>query len=488
MSKKNKLKNRKLRDSQIQSVADTGKKEIISGKSISGLPLFLRPHILFAFLAFFFGSLFIIYTPPYQVPDEIAHFDRAFKLSEFGTYQKTVNKISGDYIPKNIDSTFWPFRYLSWNPDKKVEKKQILDAFKYPLNNNDRTFIKIDAGAYFYLSYIPQFPAIYLGKLFELNILTILYLGRFFGLLFYILCVYQAIRKIPFAKYLMSVIALMPMCLAQAGSSNADCVLYAFCFLALAILLKYSFSKDKLALNKETALMIFILLIIGVLKIVYLPLVLLIFLLPFQLFKTRQKYFAFATVLILLSAAFTIAWTKSNTISFDDPTAGSQDKIRALMNNPFLALSILNETVPKMKDIYYHTTIGVLGYLDTVLPEWMYKLYTFLVIFVALFEGSKDFKLKIYQRLFLFSIPIIVFTGIILSMYLINGKENGYLVSGVQGRYFIPVIFPFFLAFTNLIPLRLNFSRNKIMAILLFFILFVALLSTHFAVLERYYE
>jgi uncharacterized membrane protein len=451
------------------------------------LPFWLRPHIMFAVLAFLFGTLFLVYTPPYQVPDEIAHFDRAYMLSEFKTLQKNENNTSGDYAPISIDSSFWLFRYLSWNPDKKTSKKNIIEAFKIPLENNKRKFTRIDGGGYFYFSYLPQYPAIYLGKLLNLNVLTVLYLGRLLALLFYIFFVYQAIRLIPFAKYLLLVIALMPICLAQAGSSNADCVAFAFSFFAVAVLVKYASSMKKISFNKETLATAFMLIIIGVLKIVYLPIIFLFFILPQFLFKNKRQYFAIATVLLVLASAFTIAWTKANAISLDDPATGAQEKIKTLLGNPFHAFSILNTTVPRSADIYYHTIIGVLGYLDTMLPEWVYKLYAFLIIFFALFEGSKEFTLKLLQRGWLLAISFAVFTGTILSMHLINGTENGLFVSGVQGRYFIPIVFPFFLAFAHLIPWRINFQKSRVLSVALYIILFIALLSSQIALSERFY-
>src|SRR5204863_5351826 len=96
---------------------------------------------------------------------------------------------------------------------------------------------------YFYFSYLPQLPAMIIGRVSRMNVLSILYLGRLFALLFYIFCVRWAIRIMPEGKWLLMAVALMPICVAQAGSYNADCVLYSVSFLGLALLLKNAFEK-----------------------------------------------------------------------------------------------------------------------------------------------------------------------------------------------------------------------------------------------------
>ena len=429
-------------------------------------------------------------TPPFQVADEIAHFDRAFKLSEFGTFQKNIDNKSGDYVPSNIDSTFMLFRYISWDYDKKTDKQKILAANKIPLQPNKRSFINIDAGPYFYFSYLPQYPAIYIGKIFGLSVLSILYLGRFFGLLFYILCVAYAIKIIPTAKYLLMTLALMPMCLAQAASYNADCVLFSFSFLALAILLKLSFSKEPITLNKQTVLLAFILLIIGTLKFIYLPLALLVFLLPRISFKNKVRYYLVTASVVLASAICTIAWFKANptTLSLSDTSTDAAQKMQSLIHNPFLSFKVVKSTWDYVGDIHYYQAIGILGYLDTKLPQIVYDIFGLLILFLVLFESNKIFRLTIFQRVILIVAAIPVFFMTFDSLYLVNPKQNGFVATGVQGRYFIPIIFPFLLAFNGLIPLRLNLSKYKIVAGLLFIVLFFVLLSSQLTIIDRYFE
>ena len=475
---------------EIEATVLSSKKGENALERSSKLHLLLRPHIIFVILAFVFGTGILITTPPFQVADEIAHFDRAYKLSEFSTFQKTENNVSGDYVPSNIDSAFMMFRYLSWRPTVKVEKEKIYEAFNIPLEKNNKKFVGIDAGPYFYLSYIPQYPAIYLGKIFNLNVLAILYIGRFFGLLFYILCVWYAIKIIPTAKYLLMTVALMPMCLAQAGSYNADCVLFSFSFLAIALLLKITFEKKKFSFNRKSVLLFLILVSLGILKPVYMPIAFSALILPKIIFKNNWRYFAITFSVIAMACLLTFLWLKSNSLYLDysDPNTDAQEKMKYLFNHPFFPIKIANETFGYFKDMHYYQTIGVLGYLDTKLPGWVYASFTIVIGILTLFESDKKHRLFIYQRVIFLFIAVMVFFMIISTLFLTNHRGNGLIVFGIQGRYFIPIIFPLLLAFHGLIPFRLNLSRRTIPALLLVLILIIALTGTQLALIDRYYN
>src|SRR5262245_10975767 len=187
MAKKNKIKRKVSKPGAPAAVvtsASPSKSKRVQ-KKFPFIDFILRPHIGFIVLSLLFGGLFIVTTPPFQVVDEVSHFKRAFKLSQLATVQKIKNNRSGDDVPISIDSTLSVFRYLMYHSDQKVDKQNILDAFKIRLQPDKIQFTDIAAGPYFYPSYLPQFPAIFLGRIFELNVLVILYLGRFLALLFY---------------------------------------------------------------------------------------------------------------------------------------------------------------------------------------------------------------------------------------------------------------------------------------------------------------
>ena len=159
----------------------------------------------------------------------------------------------------------------------------------------------------------------------------------------------------------------------------------------------------------------------------------------------------------------------------------------SLLHNPFLAVKIVLATMNYFPGAHYRMTIGVLGYGDTTLPQWVYTIYTLAILFLALFEGSAKLTSQIYQRVLLGMIAIVIFLGAFVALYLINPQKNGFVATGVQGRYLVPALICFLLALQGLVPLRINLSRHKIPVFLLFFSLFIALLATQMTIVERYY-
>jgi uncharacterized membrane protein len=372
----------------------------------------------------------------------------------------------------------------------------IKNALKIPLENSKRKFIMYSAGGYFYFSYLPQIPAVIIGKILNLNVLNILYLGRLLALLFYILCVWYAIKIVPTGKLLLTTLALMPMSLAQAASYNPDCVAFSLAFLGVSLVIKIIFSSEKFVFNPENILLLGIMLIIGILKPVFVPIALLLYLVPKERFKTRYHYFLINSVTFILSVVFAFIWYKigSNTggaignLDVDNAGINPAEKITELKSNPFVVFDVLQKTFSYFHTMYYHSTIGILGYLDTTLPSALYTTFTLLIIFLTFFDADKNYSFRIYQRLVLLTVSTSVALLTIFALYVLSTRTaSGHVTEGVQGRYFIPILFPLFLTFAGFNPARLNLSNNKVFNGLLFIVLLVALIKTQSVLQIRYY-
>lgn len=465
--------------------------------SLSGpLAWLLAPQHMFAILALLFGSAFIVTTPPFQVPDEAAHFFRTFSLSEFVIAQEVSGTKTGDFLPASLDSTAAIFNYLRFVPDNKVPKGQIRSAMEIRLDPAVRTFIPVSAGNYIYPSYIPQLPAVWIGKLLGLNVLTILYLGRFLALLFYVACVWYAIRVIPVGGFLLLVVALMPMCLAQAGSFSPDSVTFAFSFFTLAVILKYALGKEPAKLNVESGLALFMLLVMGILKPVFLPIVLLLFLLPPDRFAGRQRYWIITLGTTGLATLLAIGWLKlmasfgtlQANVDINGRPIDPSGKVSQLIRDPFRLVGVVMETLGYFGKMYYQSLIGILGYLDTRMPGWIYAAFSSLGAALTIFEGRKGAPMLFWQRLLLFGVSFSVFLGTILALYLFTREKSNLVAEGGQGRYFIPVLFTFLMAFYSLSPARTDLGKNILARAVLYILLVMLLVVVEITLHARYFE
>jgi len=62
----------------------------------------LVPHKVFLFLGGVFGIIFLLVTPPFQVPDEYQHFLHAYHFSQGKWKAETVNGWVGGYFPESL--------------------------------------------------------------------------------------------------------------------------------------------------------------------------------------------------------------------------------------------------------------------------------------------------------------------------------------------------------------------------------------------------
>jgi len=101
----------------------------------------VKPEIFFVIFAFFFGLLIVLITPPFQIPDEINHFYRAYQISEGQLIAVKHDNRIGGYMPKSLIESTEPFRGLCWNMQAKTSYKAITKQFKIPLEPDRKIFV-----------------------------------------------------------------------------------------------------------------------------------------------------------------------------------------------------------------------------------------------------------------------------------------------------------------------------------------------------------
>jgi uncharacterized membrane protein len=482
-----------------------------NSKSSIYLNLILKPQSIFLVLATIFGLSFVFTIPPFQVPDEAAHMFRAYELSRlhlkleeknnvFGNYLPPApdNKVTCGYIPSSFDSAQRQFFYLKFQPNNKTNWKTIKEVGSIKLNPENEKFTEITAGAYSFFGYIPQIPALIIGRILNFNVLSLFYLGRIFALAFFILCVWYSIRILPFGQHLFIVLALIPMTMTLAGSYSVDSVTNSLSFLALALIFNLMFQQGINFKSKKLVLLIVLLSLFGVLKIIYFPWIILLLLIPRSAFE-KAKYYYFSIAITFLSATLLyFGWqylisinqiTNPNIITKKVLETPSY-QLHRILDNPALVFDIISETFKVKGDFYYKSLIGVLGYLDTLLPRKMYGLYYFLLLAISILDFNKKYTLSIYQRGIIVLFTLGVFIATIFGMFISDGIESkqSLVVEGVQGRYFIPALIVGCFSLYGLLPNKLSiFQKYKFPSVVVFLICLGMLYKTQHTLHLRYY-
>ncbi len=183
----------------------------------------------------------ILFTPPFQVPDENWHFYRAYELSEFKILSEVRNGVSGadlpDSLPQLVKQSVYTRDEILY-PATPAPLAQTMSHASILLNSSVRHFVAFPGSAYYSpLPYLPQALGIAVGRLFGLGPLGLLYLGRLFNCLTALGLVGFAVYTIPFAEEMILLVGLLPMSLYLYASLSPDAALIgcALVFIALSL-------------------------------------------------------------------------------------------------------------------------------------------------------------------------------------------------------------------------------------------------------------
>ena len=240
----------------------------------------VKPSSFFLMVSLITGITFLIITPPFQVPDEINHFYKSYQISDGKFLSETKNDRLGGYIPKSFVETTKPFLGLRWNMNSKANFKTIYHQFSIPLNEDDKIFIDFpNTALYSPVSYLPQAFSIFILKNLNFSPIFIFYGSRLFTLLVWIICIWFAIKITPVYKWLITLLALLPMSIFTNMSISADVVTNILAFLLIAYFLKLAFGDKKIDL-KNLLILVGLSVLLASAKLVYSPIILLFMLIP----------------------------------------------------------------------------------------------------------------------------------------------------------------------------------------------------------------
>ena len=466
----------------------------------------LIPHKAFLLISLVFGFLLVTLTPPFQVPDEINHFYRAWQVST-GTFSSVKeNQRLGGYVPKSFDQLSAAFRPFTLNPYNRISPEQVWQTREIELNK-DEVFFKDFANTALYSAflYLPQASGIFIGRLIELNPFWLVYLGRFFNLLTFVFIGYYAIKIVPFKKWLFVLLISLPMSLAVHSSLSADVLLNALSFLLIAIILNLAFNDNIQKISRNYIWVIFVLSIfIGLAKLIYVPILFLLVFIPSKKFISPK--IKTGILIVAIGAGLGTAIVQKSVIdskyipySEYDEVYRDQSMLKRgvdinkqmdfVIANPIITTKVFVKSF--FKEFRYMTRgyIGILGWADINLPSWFIYLAYFIIFLISLFnfENGHIPGFTFFQRSFIGLIVLGLLVLIMLSQYLswdLVGEDRVY---PLQGRYFIPVFPLFFIMVFNVFKIKFKSSFTSMIAKGVFvFCLFSGMLSVYSVVAKSY--
>lgn len=444
----------------------------------------VTPINFFVFVSIIFGLMFIYLFPPMVAPDEVGHFTKAYAFSEskiIPQFKKDSNFKTwnnyGFYLPDDIYDLNVDSIPMIYNPKLKY-KREIINDKKYELSLKNKKFVALGGQLnYSFIQYIPQIIGIVIARFFSTSLVFIYYSARLFNLLFYILITSFAIKLFKFSKWAVVLVALNPLLLELVTSTSGDGFTDSISFLFSSILLSIIFDKKY---EKKLLYLSFVLIIAMIqMKPTLIVFGLIYLLIPNDKFHFSKKIMYGLSIFLISIIIYTL-WGKlfpNQQIMYTDFTNPAfQSKF--LISNPISFLKIIKNTILLHSKFLVTSFSGQFSALNRNLPTFLILLYYIVIAISSLskidYEYPK-FRLKI-------SIGIIIVVYIILTfvaLFQIWTPVGSEVISGLQGRYFIPLSLLFVVLFSGK---RFGLKEKYIKGISIAFTLFLLVYCTWFLV------
>lgn len=467
-----------------------------------------------------FGLGYMYVFPAMSAPDEIAHFISAYKISnkmlgkqatvkdghviiragdlwledvdgEY-TFDKTKSEEENVLIPEEgshgkiisskLEETSYKVFYGEGNirgtdnyisfGGKDYEKAQSLHA---PVNTIPSVY------------FLPA-TGITLARIMGLNSIYLVLFGRTANLILFILFGTLGIYFMPKFKEFIFLVSLLPTTIELAASYSYDAVMISSMIFFVSYVFYLAHEKKEFDIKD----LVIVSLIAGLVlpcKMVYFPMLLLLFSIPLYKFKFRGKvdgkikkeniaFFLASAVVVLLSWVFAmylvnratvVGYSTSTTSSLE--WAGEESyTIGYLLHNKLKAVKLFYNTLLLQLEYYHKTMFGAyLGHADDVvgIPYIGFLVLNIGMIF-SVFGEAKEKQLLVKERVLTgISIFFVVFL-VLLSMLIAWTPISSEFIEGVSGRYFIPVLLPLLMIFrNNKIVIKDETKRNIIFLFIL---------------------
>lgn len=375
-------------------------------------------------ILFILGLGYVYYVPPFEAPDEPAHFLRAWSVAELQWVMHDHPHNVAGYIVDQMSQRYKADQNaLLADLAKEVQKKKArIPNFAF------------NTSLYPPLPYAFQAIAISLLKD-KVSFTAIFYTLRIINITLYTLAFFFFFKRLSHFQWPVFVIACTPMALSQAAMISLDGMVLS----AVVIMLAVSLSPQ---LKIDGLLLIFAILCLGLSKSTYMILALFPLVPLFMRKRLRLPYiFGF-----LLTISLIMVWNyyldKENVYDMfvyfvQNYAFRNVDPILQLENvlaHPIdfiriTLLSLINNTI-----LYGKQFVGVLGWLNVHLYVWVYFVWMIMIIVSVFTVYKSQTKNEIITSIYGILLSLISIIGIFFSLYIIWMPVGAQTIE-IQGRY-----------------------------------------------------
>lgn len=391
------------------------------------------------------GILFELVITPFSVPDEAAHIDTAYRLSnqmlgvedtgiKDAIYKRECDIYPDSGIKQVIDVENYRWLYEDWFSPERDKSGRLTFAADVTPNANPLYLL------------LPAI-SITIGRILGIGFLPMIYLARTVNLLFMAWMIYQALKKLPFGKSVLCVIALLPITLQQIASCSYDALIIGVSFVYVSYCVFAIYSKKKLE-KTEILVILITAIMLGMCKGgVYTPLYLLAvwsFIkrgyidLP-QKRETRIACIAAAGGVVLIGI-IGLVWIIRQPLDSYSLRNRSYPLVY-LFQHPWETFRILENSLYRSVYTYFNHLLGEgLGYFQVHLKFILPIGYILLFMTAIICNEKYPYTVDASNKCVFLTAAGLSALAVNVAFLITNTTFGDKVIGGVQGRYFMPVI------------------------------------------------
>ena len=395
------------------------------------------------------GLVYNFLLLPFMSPDERTHIDMTYRYSnDLLGIEYTGNDIT---ISKRMDDTKIE---LLENPSLTNYYEVYNHVFE---GVQDDSLVVTNSTANTYAPifvYLPAVLGMTVSRMLGLGSIAMLMVARWCNLAFFAGCVWWCMKKLPFGKMALAVIAFFPMTIQQCNSFSYDAVITSVLFLFSTYIICMTYEEKPLKGSDVVIVSILGALLVYGKSGVYLPVCLAALLIPTKKFGAVWKKLAAAGSLVGIamlsyinrnSGTVTQVMSTTAETSAVGATAGNAVAmgytVGYFLQNPWKLIQMLANTAADKAEFYLESIVGQkMGWVEIEISRVVFV--GFLILFLISMlkvRGEKQYVTS--GQKWWISIVCLLSSGMILMGMLLTWTPFGYVsIEGVQGRYFTPLL------------------------------------------------
>ena len=383
-------------------------------------------------------------TPPIAVTDEEYHLGHAWIISD---------RILG--INEEVPMVPGDLNYVRY-----CHVKQTLYSFYdhlFDRNYNDehmRFDGQLEGMHVPWYAHLAPAVGITIGRILNLNYEWIMILGRMTSLLLAISIIALAFRLLPFGEEGVLAVTLFPMSINLLGSLSYDSLNLALAILFFSMCMNCIYKKGAMTW-KDILILTLVAGIFIPIKIIYLPMIFLCALIPISKYGSKLKWAIGNSIICIGSCLILFIQRASEVITVLAADADMQNSVAAqditpfgytmewVIKNPMETVKIFIRSIYEYGDSYVLTAVGS-RFNDVTISTVL--IFCLLLFFLLLsLGGARKTVNNIVTQFVTGGIGISVVILAMASMFFAFIDFGADVITGVQGRYMLPVflLFPF---------------------------------------------